>query len=75
MCFPEDKRSVDHVCHFYKVSRNEWDDLMEKALRDEKHEFVRLFIDHGVVDLKDYLNRKKLFRDNWTERKEVWSNQ
>ena len=33
---------------------------MKKALLDEKHEFVSLFIDHGVVDLKDYFNEERL---------------
>ena len=39
---------------------------MHKALLEEKHEFVRLFIDHAVVDFKHYLDDTELQeRDGW----------
>ena len=33
---------------------------MDKALLAEKHEFVRLFIDHSVVAFESYINEAKL---------------
>ena len=33
---------------------------MDTALLEEKEEFVKLFIEHSVVDLKDYLTETKL---------------
>ena len=33
---------------------------MHNALLEEKHEFVRLFIDHTVVDFKRYLDDTEL---------------
>lgn len=38
----------------------EWDQLMERALLDDQHDFVDLFLDHAVVDIEDFLNVNRM---------------
>lgn len=37
-----------------------WEELMNKALNDNLHEFVRIFADEGMVDFTQYLTRERL---------------
>jgi hypothetical protein len=38
----------------------EWHELMTIALLEDKEKFVKIFIEHSVIDLNDYLTREKL---------------
>jgi hypothetical protein len=38
----------------------EWGELMRKALLEEKHEFVELFLHHAVIDFKAFLDDREL---------------
>lgn len=33
---------------------------MERALLDDQHDFVDLFLDHAVVDIEDFLNVNRM---------------